>query len=244
MRALQVESPKYGVFISTVWGIYRVVGELHRLGEVGLAPSGGRSAKPHDRSVGWSGIHQLSPPPWLSSHVDTCPWSHSPNRQKTWPASWPLVPFSLGLAQSVHVLNWRTREGDQRGGEWETIKIPRGNLAYILKLSWHVSVLTQSRPHSYKKATSPQNRVSTLKTQWKMILDASKVMYETNNQNRINKQLKTSHTFHQAPCRRDGKTTKNATRDWKTRAFDPVTQEEAWRNPAANENQQQNQITP
>jgi hypothetical protein len=44
MRDLQVESPKYGVclLISTVGVIYRVVGELHQLGEVGLVPSGDR----------------------------------------------------------------------------------------------------------------------------------------------------------------------------------------------------------
>jgi hypothetical protein len=56
------------------WGvIYRVVGELHRLGEVGLAPSGGRAA-------GSSGLHQLSPLPWPSTPcVDMCPQSRGPN---------------------------------------------------------------------------------------------------------------------------------------------------------------------
>jgi hypothetical protein len=34
------------VLISTIGGIYRAMGELHRLGEVGSAPSGGRPAKP------------------------------------------------------------------------------------------------------------------------------------------------------------------------------------------------------
>jgi hypothetical protein len=65
MWALQVESPKCCVclVISTVGDIYRAVGELHRLGEVSLAPSGGQSAKPSGRPTGWSGLHRLCPPP-------------------------------------------------------------------------------------------------------------------------------------------------------------------------------------
>jgi hypothetical protein len=43
-------------------GIYSGEWDLHRLGEVGLVPGGGRAAKSHDRQVGWSGLHQLSPP--------------------------------------------------------------------------------------------------------------------------------------------------------------------------------------
>jgi hypothetical protein len=100
MRALQVESPKCGVssHFHHRGGIYRVVGELHQLGEVGMAPSGGWS-------VGWSSLHRLSPPPWPSTpRVDTCPRSHGPNRHKTWqvdqgvwPVEWPLGPFGLGF---------------------------------------------------------------------------------------------------------------------------------------------------
>jgi hypothetical protein len=45
-------------------GIYRAVGELHRLGEVGLAPSGGQSAKPRGQLARWSGLHRPSPTPW------------------------------------------------------------------------------------------------------------------------------------------------------------------------------------
>jgi hypothetical protein len=98
MRVLQVEYPKCGVSphfqCRGVWAM----GELHRLGEVGLAPSGGRPAKPHGRSAGWSGLHQLSPQPCPSTPcVDTCPQSHRPNRHKTWPTGRPLGPFGLGF---------------------------------------------------------------------------------------------------------------------------------------------------
>jgi hypothetical protein len=52
---------------------------------------------------------------------------------------------------------------DQRrrpeGGEWEPIKIPRWNLAYIPKLTQHTSLLTRSRLHSHRQVTSHRNRV-------------------------------------------------------------------------------------
>jgi hypothetical protein len=46
-----------------------------------------------------------------------------------------------------------------RGGEWEPIKIPRVNLAYIPKSTRHPSLLTRPRPQSYKKAIGPRNQV-------------------------------------------------------------------------------------
>jgi hypothetical protein len=54
---------------STVWcsdfhhegGIYRGEWDLHRLGELILAPGGGRPTMPHGLSIGWSGLHRLSP---------------------------------------------------------------------------------------------------------------------------------------------------------------------------------------
>jgi hypothetical protein len=58
------ESPKCSLCSHFLFrgGIYRAVRELHRLGEVGLVPSGGRPAKPRARPAGWSGLHRLSPP--------------------------------------------------------------------------------------------------------------------------------------------------------------------------------------
>jgi hypothetical protein len=57
--------------------------------------------------------------------------------------------------------NWRIREGDQRGKcEWEPIKIPRGNLTYILNRTQRASFLTQPWPHSYWEVVGHRNRVS------------------------------------------------------------------------------------
>jgi hypothetical protein len=58
MRALQVEFSRNGVCV--FWfppegGLYRVVGELHRLGRGGNSPSG-------DRSAGWNVFHRLGLP--------------------------------------------------------------------------------------------------------------------------------------------------------------------------------------
>jgi hypothetical protein len=105
-------------------GICRAVGELHRLGEVSLAPSGGRSAK-------WSGLHRLSPPPWPSTpRVDMCPRSHGPNRHKTWP--W-------GLAHLVHVSN--IPRGDDDFDIWSTL------LYHPLKCSNLVPKFLKSNKH-------------------------------------------------------------------------------------------------
>jgi hypothetical protein len=46
-----------------------------------------------------------------------------------------------------------------RGGEWETIKIPRRNLAYIPNWTRRPSLLTRPGPHSYWIAIGPQNWV-------------------------------------------------------------------------------------
>jgi hypothetical protein len=47
----------------------------------------------------------------------------------------------------VDVKDWRKRP---EGGEWEPIKIPRGNLAYIPKSTQRPSSLARPKPSSYK----------------------------------------------------------------------------------------------
>jgi hypothetical protein len=87
--------------ISKVWcvyrlspwgGIYRSEWDLHRLGEIGLAPGGGRLA-------GWSGLHWLSPPTQASPpRVDAWQPSLRPNHLKPWSTGQGvgLVDRSLG----------------------------------------------------------------------------------------------------------------------------------------------------
>jgi hypothetical protein len=50
-------------------------------------------------------------------------------------------------------------EKTTRGGEWDPIKIPYQNLAYIPKSTRHPSLLTPSKLHSYGTAIGPQNWV-------------------------------------------------------------------------------------
>jgi hypothetical protein len=59
----------------------------------------------------------------------------------------------------LHQMYVKDRTRRPEGGEWESIKIPRGNSTYILKLTRHPSLLTRPRLHSYRKAIGPQNRV-------------------------------------------------------------------------------------
>jgi hypothetical protein len=60
-------------------------------------------------------------------------------------------------ATTCQVLKDRRRRPE--GGEWEPIKISQWNLAYIPKLIWHPSLLTQPRAHNYSKAIGLQNQV-------------------------------------------------------------------------------------
>jgi hypothetical protein len=71
-------------------GIYRGEWDLHRLGEVGLAPGGGWQS-------GWSSLHRHSPSTRASPpHVDMWQPRLKPNHLKAWSASRPLGPLSLG----------------------------------------------------------------------------------------------------------------------------------------------------
>jgi hypothetical protein len=55
-----------------------------------------------------------------------------------------------------HVKDWRRRP---EGGEWEPIKILRGNLVYILESTRRPSLLTRPRSYNYNDAIGPRNRV-------------------------------------------------------------------------------------
>jgi hypothetical protein len=66
-----------------------------------------------------------------------------------------LAVFPDDLPGMAPVKDWRRRS---EGGEWEPIKIPLENLAYIPKSTRSSSLLTRSRPLSYKQAISLRNR--------------------------------------------------------------------------------------
>jgi hypothetical protein len=63
---------------------------------------------------------------------------------------------------------WRTGESDQRGGEWEPIKIPHRNLAYIPKSTRDPSFLTLPRLISYGQAINlrKRTRINTGNPEW------------------------------------------------------------------------------
>jgi hypothetical protein len=66
------------------------------------------------------------------------------------------------------------------GDEWESIKIPQRNSTYVLNLTQGVILLTRSRPHNYRQAISPQNRVSKPKLERKhKIVQASWIVFCT-----------------------------------------------------------------
>jgi hypothetical protein len=76
------------------------------------------------------------------------------------PFLWSYRVFRCSVLLRVVIVFWKIGEDDQRRrGEWEPIKIPRRNLAYILKSIWRSSLLTQPRPSSYGWAIDPRNRV-------------------------------------------------------------------------------------
>jgi hypothetical protein len=127
----------------------------------------------------------------------------------------------------MHILR-RTGEGDQRGGgEWEPIKIPRTNLAYIPKMTRHPSLLTRLRPHSYRKAVGPQNQV---RNHGNTAEDNNQCkprhVRDDDSQNWIKRQLEFSQAFHRTPCGRvQGTTTWEQFRHRKLELFDLVAQE-------------------
>jgi hypothetical protein len=53
----------------------------------------------------------------------------------------------------------KDRRSQLEGGEWEPIKIPHENLAYVPKSTWRASLVARPRPHSYWEAIGSQKRV-------------------------------------------------------------------------------------
>jgi hypothetical protein len=78
-----------------------------------------------------------------------------------------LVFIGHDLHPLVLSVKDRRKRPEGGGGEWEPIKIPQENLAYVPKLTRHASLLARPKPHSYQRAIGPQNRVRKNKTQQK-----------------------------------------------------------------------------
>jgi hypothetical protein len=74
------------------------------------------------------------------------------------PASGWLLPPSFFFEGLKKATRW---------SEWKPIKIPQRNLAYILKSTQCASLLTQSRPQSYRQAIGLWNWVREMETQRK-----------------------------------------------------------------------------
>jgi hypothetical protein len=70
------------------------------------------------------------------------------------------TPCLSHLLSSIVVWGLKDQRRRPEGGsEWEPIKIPRRNMAYITKRIWHSSLLTRPGPHSNWTAIGPRNRV-------------------------------------------------------------------------------------
>jgi hypothetical protein len=77
-----------------------------------------------------------------------------------------------------YINKMKDREGDQRGGEWELIKILLENLTYTPNPSRNPSLLARPRLPSYRLAIGPQNVLGTAPETWN---GARKTMLEIND---------------------------------------------------------------
>jgi hypothetical protein len=116
---------------------------------------------------------------------------------------------------------------DEGGFEWESIKIPCGNLAYVPKATRCTSCLTQTRTHSYWKAIGPRNLVRQRKSQQKH--KSVQVKPQARLQHSKSDQLTNHCHIYISPntlwtCQRNHEWSMVRTR--KTRAFDLVAREQ------------------
>jgi hypothetical protein len=89
-------------------------------------------------------------------------------------------------------------------GKWEPIKISQRNSVYVPNLTKCASLLTRSRPHSYKQVISHRNRVRKPKNTSKSMTRES----TNKSQERLavdwvkNQSITITQAFHQTPFRR------------------------------------------
>jgi hypothetical protein len=87
------------------------------------------------------------------------------------------------------------------------IKIPHGNFAYVANQTQCASLLTRSRSHSYRKATSPQNLVRDRNHGGSINRCKQNTSKTTTTQNQTTKALTSSQAFRRIPCGHDRETT-------------------------------------
>jgi hypothetical protein len=149
-------------------GIFKVIGQ-----ETILPVSEVRTGAILNRPQGRPEVPSIRP---LKVHYALCDWGASVNIMSKMVYDYldedPLVPVSwclqladstrvqpYGLVEEVLIEIWmKDRRRRPEGGEWEPIKIPYWNLAYILKLTRCSSLLRRLRPHSCRQAIGLRNR--------------------------------------------------------------------------------------
>jgi hypothetical protein len=106
----------------------------------------------------------------------------------TWKAQ--VMAVLRGARLIGHV---KDRRGDQRGGEWEPIKIPQRNLAYIPEPTRDPFLLTRPRLISYGQAISlrKRTRIYTGNQNWCSVITCG-----IDNTNRSRRQFISSRAFH------------------------------------------------
>jgi hypothetical protein len=85
----------------------------------------------------------------------------------------------------IPVVSLKDRRRRPEGGEWEPIKIPRGNLAYIPKSTRIPSLLTRPRPSSYRRAIGLRNRTKNCSENMKQC----RLAHHRNQQRRMRNEL-------------------------------------------------------
>jgi hypothetical protein len=108
--------------------------------------------------VSQQGIHTMGyiSPSLVGSPQPRCGGLQSPSRTVT-PIGTTLMCKAWIFTEGFKPMKDRRRRPGG-GGEWEPIKIPHRNLAYIPNQTRRPFLLTQPRPPSYRQTIGPQNR--------------------------------------------------------------------------------------
>jgi hypothetical protein len=114
-------------------------------------PSTSSASPPRHRGHRWSCALRMSRTPRQSSVGRIGLWG-GPALSGLWGKTGArFFYFSILFTfLEININFWRTGVKRPEGGEWEQIKIPHQNLAYVPKSIWRASLLTRSRLRSYR----------------------------------------------------------------------------------------------